>query len=350
MALPAGGSISLGFSDEYTAPDGRTCTHHGVDVAMPVGASVEAPVNGDVTFAGRVPGPHGGTVLAVTLLRDDGNKVTLMPLEDVTVSAGEHVAIGKSLGSVAASGDPSSARPHIHVSLRKGTVYLDPAPLLVVVPAPSTGVADPAPVSVSVPVPPPAYAPVLSPGGVGAGQWAPVSLPSVPSPVAAPAAAGLPLSASVLAPAPALQAEVFPAGSVAADGFSEGASLSDVPDAQLAVQQQTQPAHAVGSGARAAARSAWSAAPTDVRAAIAPNAKAGLPAIPVSAVLASIAKGLIPVIAAAVMGAAMFLSCRAIIRQATEAGEQAVSSRFGKLLQHLKTGGTLSGLTSCSGP
>jgi murein DD-endopeptidase MepM/ murein hydrolase activator NlpD len=60
----AGQQVLLGFGETYRAPDGSSCTHRGVDAAMAEGDSVCAPIGGTVRFAGRVPGPHGGTVRA----------------------------------------------------------------------------------------------------------------------------------------------------------------------------------------------------------------------------------------------------------------------------------------------
>ncbi len=120
---------ALGFGETYTAPDGTPSTHRGSDLSAAAGSPVRAPLSGRVSFTGRVPGPGGGTVLAVTIATDSGS-LTLLPLDSACVRAGAQVAEGDLVGELADAGDPSSAGTHLHVSLRKGDLYVDPVPLL----------------------------------------------------------------------------------------------------------------------------------------------------------------------------------------------------------------------------
>ncbi|MCX7900641.1 MAG: M23 family metallopeptidase, partial [Methylocystis sp.] len=106
------------------------------DVALAAGTTVEAPAAGTVTFVGRVPSAHGGTVVACTIEIRDGSLVTLMPLTDVVVARGDPVAAGDTIGSLSASGDPSSPVDHVHVGMRRGELYVDPTPLLAAPPVP----------------------------------------------------------------------------------------------------------------------------------------------------------------------------------------------------------------------
>ncbi len=127
---PAGSRVALGFGQEWRDDAGRTCSHGGVDLAAPAGESVLAPVGGRVAFAGSVPAAGGGRTLAVTLETDDGLKVTCMPLEDCCADLGGRVEPGDRLGSLAESGDGSLAEAHVHLSVRRGGVAMDPEPFL----------------------------------------------------------------------------------------------------------------------------------------------------------------------------------------------------------------------------
>jgi len=120
-----GGSVILAFGASYA---GRT--HRGIDITGVDGASVEAPAAGSVVFAGSVPADGGGTCGAVTIELPDGRRMTVLPLDEVWVRVGSRIATGDGLGSLAGAGDDSSSRSHVHLSLRSGNTYLDPAELL----------------------------------------------------------------------------------------------------------------------------------------------------------------------------------------------------------------------------
>jgi len=128
----------LAFGATYRATDATTSSmHHGVDLAAPAGVRVIAPLTGDVTFAGEVPGVGGGTVRAVSVSTDCGT-LTLLPLESISVKRGSHVSAGDDVGTLAAAGDGSSAETHLHVGLKRGELYVDPLGVLVP-PAASAG-------------------------------------------------------------------------------------------------------------------------------------------------------------------------------------------------------------------
>ncbi|NTW28268.1 MAG: M23 family metallopeptidase [Coriobacteriia bacterium] len=139
--LQRAGTVTCAFGGAYSAADGSSSTHTGADVAAEDGAGVCAPFGGSVTFVGRIPGPGGGTVLAVTLATEKGD-VTLFPFRSVTVVKGEQVAEGAVLGIIAGEGDPSTTISHVHVGLRRNGLYLDPmsvmAPPAVATPQPGS--------------------------------------------------------------------------------------------------------------------------------------------------------------------------------------------------------------------
>lgn len=122
-SAPVGaGTTILGYGEQYA---GRT--HRGVDISAAAASEVGSPAAGVVVFAGSVPADGGGVCGAVTVELPDGLKVSLLPLEAVFVSTGQTVAGGETVGLVAAAGDDSSAAAHLHLGLRRGDAYLDPA-------------------------------------------------------------------------------------------------------------------------------------------------------------------------------------------------------------------------------
>lgn len=123
-------SVVLGFGASYRTAEATTSsTHCGADLAATAGASVRAPLAGDVTFAGYVPGIGGGRVCAVTIATGVGS-LTLLPLRSASVARGAHLSAGDDVGEVAAEGDGSSAETHLHVGLKRGELYLDPLGVL----------------------------------------------------------------------------------------------------------------------------------------------------------------------------------------------------------------------------
>lgn len=142
VAPVAGGAIITAFGEPY--PGG---THRGVDVSARPGADARVPAAGHVTFAGRVPADGGGTCGAVTVEMADGLRVSLLPLAEVFVAAGDELAAGETVGTVAATGDDSNPTSHLHLGLRRGEVYLDPTGLMPTVDAvaPTVPSSEPAP-------------------------------------------------------------------------------------------------------------------------------------------------------------------------------------------------------------
>lgn len=112
LSMPVSGQIVNGYE-----PDGRYAGHWGVDIAVPVGTSVQAPLAGSVVFAGSVAG-----TMTVTI-ETEGMKVSLSYLSSISVSGGDHVAVGSTVG---ASGIDHGV-PAVHMSVRVGGEYVDPA-------------------------------------------------------------------------------------------------------------------------------------------------------------------------------------------------------------------------------
>lgn len=132
-------SPSLGFHETYTAgiSENRSYVHSGIDAPGSAGSQIVSPIAGTVCFTGSVPsgdsaangGGAGQTMLGVSVKLADGRTVTLMPFEDVTVENGDSVEEGTVLGTLAPSGDRSSAATHLHMGLKRGSTYYDPMAL-----------------------------------------------------------------------------------------------------------------------------------------------------------------------------------------------------------------------------
>ena len=126
-ALPPQVKILLGFKERYGA-DNKL--HYGIDVYAEKGTELYAPVEGTVSFVGRVPGSAGLNVTALTITTDVGHQISINPFATTKVKVGDGVKKGQVLGTVSDVGDPSSAESHFHLSLREKGVYKDPTHLL----------------------------------------------------------------------------------------------------------------------------------------------------------------------------------------------------------------------------
>lgn len=127
--LSAPFEVLLGYESSYSQ-GGRSVVHRGVDLSASEGDTVSSPLTGRVSFAGRVPAPGGGSRNVVTIEFGDGLRITLLPLDRITVKAGQQVSQGDSIGAVAVVAGESTPAPHLHVSVRKGETYIDPMPFL----------------------------------------------------------------------------------------------------------------------------------------------------------------------------------------------------------------------------
>lgn len=328
----AGPAVLLGFTARYTAPDGATYTHHGEDIAWQAGAPVTAPLSGTISFAGRVPGPHGGSILVVSIDTVQG-KVTLLPFEALSVTAGDTVEAYDELGSLAAAGDPSSAGAHLHVGLKRSGVYVDPAGLFALPAVGQKPAAEPAPVKVPAPAPVPAATPAPMPSTVA------------PRTSTSPVVVGSPVSAPAAQPSAVPQSAGMAQSSVSAAPEIVAGELPvaiERPAASMQVAQQQ-----VG---------VESPVPLPGVAQAATPQTAPLDRTHLSVLIGGAARGLselaeqplgLGACASAVMGCALMLTRRSLSRRVVS--EEPVSDRLGKMLRALRAGDTICGFTSCSG-
>ena len=119
LAMIAACLITLpGPVTESFGPQGDYAGHWGIDVAVPVGTGVLAPLDGIVTFAGEVAG-----VKSVTI-RSGLFRVSLSYLSRVDTELGRFVRKGDWVGR---AGAPHGV-PGLHLGLRVGDHYVDPVP------------------------------------------------------------------------------------------------------------------------------------------------------------------------------------------------------------------------------
>lgn len=240
------------YGASYATPGGGSSVHSGVDLASPAGAAVLSVLEGNVTFAGRVPADEGATTIAVTVESGDV-RLTYMPLSETSLKSGETIEAGQPIGALAATGDRSHPEPHLHLSARRGTLYIDPVRfLLPPTPSSAEGGAETPSVS-SVPQQAPA-----------------VTTPAAASSAIQPA----PTSQGVLQPQPQIQPQVEP---------HSMSVIQTRTSAERGVASQAQQGAALSPAAEAlsealpAAQGAAVSAPAGVLAANVPPASAVLP-------------------------------------------------------------------------
>jgi murein hydrolase activator len=127
VPLPAAGAILKTFG----SPDGLGGTERGVSLATPAGATVSAPADGAVVFAGRYR--TYGQLLIIDA--GGGYYMLLAGMDRINVEAGEFVLAGEPIGVM---GDGSvrmatavavgAARPVLYIELRKDGTAIDPGP------------------------------------------------------------------------------------------------------------------------------------------------------------------------------------------------------------------------------
>ena len=125
---PVSGRVLNAYSGDelvYNKTLGDWRTHNGVDYACTQGAAVAAPVAGKVVSAGA----EGNWGTVVVLEDAAGRSWRLCGVADPAVKAGDTVAAGQKLGTVGTVGCECAEESHIHVEVKQGESYLDPAKL-----------------------------------------------------------------------------------------------------------------------------------------------------------------------------------------------------------------------------
>lgn len=319
LAVARAGSL-CGFGESYAGPDGASRTHRGIDIALTDDGRARSLVSGTVRFVGRVPAAEGGTVLAVSVTCAQGI-VTLMPLDDLAVAAGDDVCSGTDLGTAAGSGDPSSSTPHLHLSLRRGDLYLDPSVLLPALAetteGPSSEAAEPAP---------------------------------APAPCTAPVPDAGPVSAAPAQTVPRANVSGVQAGAAVAQAATGGEpAVSDAGMTHQAVREPgTQEVHGSADAVPGASPAALSGSSSGARPVSVPGVQLDAMVHRCASTFLAPAQLAIGVASLALM---LFAGVSTVRRHAWSSltSCEPVSDRLGMILQQLRTGATLLGLNSCSG-
>jgi len=109
--------VAAAIAEPFSAPACNWCPgNRGVDYLVQPGTPVTALADGTVSFAGSVAG-----VRWVVVAHDDGLRSSYGPMAGITVARDQHVTARQILGT---------SQAQLHLGLRRGDDYLDPAPYL----------------------------------------------------------------------------------------------------------------------------------------------------------------------------------------------------------------------------
>ena len=126
---PVSGRVLNAYSGDelvYSSTLGDWRTHNGVDYAASRGAEVTAPAAGKVTLAGA-DGSWGPTV---AIEDASGRLWRISGVADLKVKAGDTVTAGQALGTVGSVSCECAEDSHIHLEVKQGEKYLDPAKVM----------------------------------------------------------------------------------------------------------------------------------------------------------------------------------------------------------------------------
>ena len=123
---PVSGRILNSYSGDelvYSKTLGDWRTHNGIDYAAREGEAVPSPVDGSVVLAGA-----DGSWGPVVAVKDSAGRVwRLCGVASPKVKEGDTVAAGQTLGKVGSVGCECAEEDHIHLEVKQGDAYLDPA-------------------------------------------------------------------------------------------------------------------------------------------------------------------------------------------------------------------------------
>ena len=126
---PVFGRVLNAYSGDelvYNKTLGDWRTHNGIDYAAAKGEKVSAPAAGKVTLAGA-DGSWGPTV---AIEDASGRLWRISGVADLKVKAGDTVTAGQALGTVGSVSCECAEDSHIHLEVKQGEKYLDPAKVM----------------------------------------------------------------------------------------------------------------------------------------------------------------------------------------------------------------------------
>lgn len=107
-------TVALAYGWQIHPITGQVFFHSGVDLVAEVGTPVEAIAPGVVVFA-KDQGSYGKLVI---INHAGGLQTRYAQLETIKVKLGQNVKPGDILGTVGATGQPTSRTPHLHFEIR----------------------------------------------------------------------------------------------------------------------------------------------------------------------------------------------------------------------------------------
>ena len=126
---PVSGRVLNSYSGDelvYSKTLGDWRTHNGIDYAAAKGEKVSAPAAGRVTLAGA-DGSWGPTV---AIEDASGRLWRISGVADLKVKAGDTGTAGQALGTVGSVSCECAEDSHIHLEVKQGEKYLDPAQVM----------------------------------------------------------------------------------------------------------------------------------------------------------------------------------------------------------------------------
>lgn len=117
---PVKGWLTSNFGYRHSPWGGGTRMHKGVDIAAPIGTTIQAPSDGVITYARH----KGGYGLAVMIDHGYGIKTLYGHTSQLFVQEGDHVRRGQAIAAVGNSG--ASTGPHLHYEVHVDGIPTDP--------------------------------------------------------------------------------------------------------------------------------------------------------------------------------------------------------------------------------
>ncbi|WP_290773010.1 MULTISPECIES: M23 family metallopeptidase [unclassified Exiguobacterium] len=131
--LPVQGYVSSPFGPRNNPLTGKPEIHKGIDLVNAKGTPIHAAAGGIVLRAGSATG-YGNVVMVTHLIDGQVYTTVYAHLDSISVSAGQTVMPGKTVGTLGSTG--WSTGPHLHFELHKGEWAVgqpnavDPAPYI----------------------------------------------------------------------------------------------------------------------------------------------------------------------------------------------------------------------------
>ena len=121
LFLPVSGSVTSGFGYREHPTDGKVRFHYGLDIGAAEGSEAAAAADGTVAAIGDST-TYG---LYVILEHEGGFKSLYAHLQEISVTDGEAVTAGQTVGLVGSTGNATG--PCIHLELIVNGSYVNPA-------------------------------------------------------------------------------------------------------------------------------------------------------------------------------------------------------------------------------